>query len=248
LGHGSVGVGVGTTMQRSMGPHKLHAVDLLYKPMLDEKLKQIELYHIKEMLYQFNHKEIMEYRQIVNLEFKFWDDSISDMNFQVVSYNYLSEFRNIIFEGAQGILLDMDHGVFPNVTFGNTTSKNAISICKELGIKDIEMYYVTRCYLTRHGNGWMPNDSKIQLINNDDETNVENEWQGKMRVGELDYNLLKYALKVDWAYSYGNVKHLVITCLDQRPDFVLQDIQKPFKSILGSYSNDSKDFRELTFS
>lgn len=54
----------------------------------------------------------------------------------------------------------MDHGVFPNVTYAHTTSKNAYEICKKLDIEDIEMYYVTRSYATRHGNGWMSNEKR----------------------------------------------------------------------------------------
>jgi len=243
--HGSVGVGIGTTMQRNLGPHKLHAIDLKHPALLKEKLKSIERYYAQDVYYTFNSKAAREFKEIVDFEFRFWDDSIAAMDFQVASYNYLSEFSNIIFEGAQGILLDMDFGVFPHVTFGHTTSRNAISICKELGISEVEMYYVTRCYLTRHGNGWMPETGDAELINNQDETNIDNEWQGQLRARELDYELIRYALKADWTYSYGSEKHLVVTCLDQRPGFELQDIRKPFKTILGSYSPDSKDFKTI---
>lgn len=245
LGHGSVGVGIGTTMTRNLGPYKLHAVDLLNPMVLKEKLNQIRQYYEKEYLYQYNVRELKYYSDTVNLELRFYYDSINAMEFQIASYDYLTKFRHIIFEGAQGILLDMDNGIFPNVTFGHTSSKNAISICNLLNITDIDMYYVTRCYLTRHGNGWMPNEKPIKVINNEKENNVYNEWQGNFKVGELDYNLLNYAIAVDNTYSSGHDKHLVVTCLDQRPDFKFDHNQikeTHFTSIIGSYSPDSKDF------
>jgi adenylosuccinate synthase len=52
------------------------------------------------------------------------------------------------------------------VTYANTTSKNAFQVCQYLEIEDIEMYYVTRSYATRHGNGWMSNEKEIILKNN----------------------------------------------------------------------------------
>ena len=85
----------------------------------------------------------------------------------------------------------MGHSVFPNVTYANTTSKNAMEICKQLDIQDIEFFYVTRCYLTRHGNGWMPNEEALQLINNEEETCVFNEYQKELRFGKKNIILMK---------------------------------------------------------
>ncbi len=245
LGHGSVGVGIGTTMQRNKGPYKLYAVDLLNKDILKQKLESVRSYYNSE-LYPFKEAELKEYYKIVDAEMFFFLDDIAHMNVQIVPYNYLTNFRDVVFEGAQGVLLDMEHGIFPNVTYANTTSKNALAICDKLGISDIEMYYVTRCYTTRHGEGWMPNETKIELVNNQLETNVLNDWQGKFRVGELDYELLNYALACDNIYSAGHDKHLVMTCLDQRPDkeIDLTPFQM-FKTITMSHSNDCKDFKTI---
>ena len=251
LNHGSVGVGIGTTMQRNNGPYKLHAVDIRNSSVLNAKLKQIKKYYESE-LYAYNAKELRYYSEIVEVEFKFFYHAIAVMNVQIQPYDYLRKFNHVIFEGAQGIMLDMDFGVFPNVTYGHTSSKNAIEICKSLGIRNIELYYVTRCYTTRHGNGWMPTGAPITLINNERETNVFNEWQGDFKVGELDYNLLNYALECDNTYSYDCDKHLVVTCLDQRPGFnVLFGPRgvsnKDLNSIIRSYSPDSKDFKQQFF-
>lgn len=245
LGHGSVGVGIGTTMQRNKGPYKLLAVDLLNETILRQKLKSVQSYYDSEQ-YTFNTTEHKEYDRIVRIEMVDFYDSIRQMQVQIVPYDYLTNFRDVVFEGAQGILLDMDHGIFPNVTYSNTTSKNAIAICKQLGIEDVELYYVTRCYTTRHGNGWMPNEDKIELVNNSKETNVLNDWQGIFRIGELDYGLVNHALICDGIYSSDYDKHLVVTCLDQRPGMKFDpDLiwSTEFASVLGSYSPDSKDIK-----
>jgi adenylosuccinate synthase len=141
----------------------------------------------------------------------------------------------------------MNHGIFPNVTYGNTTSKNALEICKILDIKNIELFYITRCYQTRHGAGWMSNEDKIALTNTQDEINVFNEWQKNFRIGEIDYKLLDYAHSIDNLYSKGLPKNLVVTCMDQRPgfEFDYQQLKTRFKQIYNSYSADSKTFIPL---
>lgn len=165
-------------------------------------------------------------------------------DFQIEPYNFLNGYDNLIFEGSQGIMLDMNHGLFPNVTYANTTSKNALEICKKLDIKDIEIYYVTRCYQTRHGAGWMSNRESIVLINTEDEINKFNNWQKEFRIGEIDYNLLNHAYRIDNIYSEGIPKNLVVTCLDQRPDFEFDysRLEQKFNKIFKSYSANSETF------
>ena len=83
------------------------------------------------------------------------------------------------------------------------------------------MFYVTRCYQTRHGEGWMSNNIPVELINTEEEINKQNIWQGDFRTGEMDYDLLNYAIKIDSEYCLDLPirRSLVVTCLDQRPDF-----------------------------
>lgn len=245
LGHGSCGIGIAATMKRNEGPYKLHAVDTLNPMVLDQKLHAIgEYYERLSYEYRIKRQELNNlYLDTIEIEMKYFYDAINANLFQVGSYGYLKQFETLIFEGSQGILLDMDHGTFPNVTYANTSSKNAIAICNLLKISDIEIFYVTRSYLTRHGSGWMPN-SPVDIINNGDETNVENEWQGKFRTSDLDYNLLTYAIAADYAYSYDYDHNLVVTCMDQRPNFKFDLSRFPVKHMWESYSPDSKDFKQ----
>lgn len=235
LEHGTCGKGVGATMKRQESPYKLFAIDLIApREMLIEKLKGIAYY------YGFTEEsQINEYLH----DFL---EAIDKIDLKIDDYSYLSSFDHLIFEGSQGILLDMDHGVFPNVTYANTTSRNAFEICRFLKIEDIEMYYVTRSYTTRHGNGWMSNEKEIILKNNEEETCTFNEYQKELRVGELDYKLLNYALKLDGAYGEPAKKNLVITCMDQIDEkFKIENLNIKFDAVYGSYSPYSTDFKPI---
>jgi len=236
LEHGTCGKGVGATMKRNESPFKLFAVDLIApRTMMIEKLKGIAQY------YGFEEGE-----EIQNALQDFLE-AVDEIDWKIKGYEYLKSFNHLIFEGSQGILLDMDHGVFPNVTFANTTSKNAFEICQLLQIENIEMFYVTRCYSTRHGSGWMSNEKSLPLKNNEDETCTFNEFQKDLRFGNLDYGMLNYALKVDEAYVSAQKKNLVVTCLDQLDEeFKIENLNMKSNEVYGSYSPYSKDFKIIS--
>lgn len=237
LNHGSVGVGIGATFERNSNNYKLHAADIMLPTLLATKLEQIKWYY-DTLLIGYSDEQMEYYLKVVKEEFEFFYKALACKSFKVAGYEYLKQFPVIVFEGAQGIMLDMDFGTFPNVTYSYCTSKNAIQICRVLNISDIEIHYVTRCYQTRHGNGWMSNENKISLINNEEEINVTDEWQGSLRIGELDTRLLNYAMNCDDIYSFDYEKHLHITCLDQRPGFSFpySKLIMPFKSIREQFS------------
>jgi adenylosuccinate synthase len=85
----------------------------------------------------------------------------------------------------------------------------------------------------------MPNETEIKLVNTDEEINVTNPWQEHLRIGELDYDLIDYALTVDNGYHRDSYRrNMVITCLDQRPDWKLDTTRLPYY-IQGVYTNAS---------
>lgn len=249
--HGSCGMGVGATMKRHVeSPIKIFAVDMLNPELLRVKMIGCLDYYIDKLRELSLHLSIPSFVAKCGTELKEFMEAVKSLNYSICSYNVLDDrYENIIFEGSQGIMLDMDHGTFPNVTYGHTTSRNAIEICDILGIdeRNTDIYYVTRCYQTRHGNGWMSQEQTMQLVNNEEETNQYNQWQGSFRVGELDYKLLKYALECDDAYSYDCRKNIVITCLDQRPDFNfdVRNLSCRFANCFESHSPYSRDIKKL---
>jgi adenylosuccinate synthase len=121
----------------------------------------------------------------------------------------------VIFEGAQGVLLDETHGFAPYYTWSPTTAVNA---CKyqNLVFEPMNILGVLRLYPTRHGAGPFPTfDEKLTsaLV---DPHNPHNQWQGSLKVGWHDDLLLTYALSVCEANKVG-ITNLVVTHLDTWP-------------------------------
>ena len=220
LGHGTVGVGFGATIERNQGPFKLHAQDLFFPAVFQRKLEAVcDYYRVKlkgrglESCLEALELEIMRVEPFLRDA-----DATRDI-ICLLTENQLFEmgFKNHIFEGGQGILLDMDFGIFPNVTRSNTTSKNAFEILQRNCLRYAPtVYYLTRAYQTRHGNGWMPTeDYPVSLVNNQHETNTEEGHQGVFRAGILDTDMLRYALQCDAGFSGNAEKRMVISCMDQ---------------------------------
>ncbi len=240
--HGSCGLGIGTTMKRVDFGYKLYAIDLFNPQLLRTKINEVGKYYE-------NHLDIIgSDKEWLASELEDFFAALSHLPIHIKDYDFLQNFQNIIFEGSQGIMLDQNHGIFPNVTFANTTSKNAVEICGKIGILDSEVFYVTRCYLTRHGNGWIPDGRNLELINNNAEINVFNQFQGDFRTVEIDYDLLNYALMADSVYSQKLKKNLVVTCLDQRKNFQFQysNLDKNFTDIYESRSPFSEKITKLS--
>ncbi len=103
----------------------------------------------------------------------------------------LSENKTLIFEGAQGILLDEKYGMDPHTTWSNTTFGNA-NVLLSGSSRDINYIGVTRAYMTRHGEGPFPTEDST--LNLKEDHNPDTGWQGKMRLGHLDLPALRYAL------------------------------------------------------
>jgi adenylosuccinate synthase len=244
-GHGSCGMGVGATMSRNLTTgFKIYAIDVLSPEIFTQKLRNISNYYRSK----FTGDDLEEFIRIEKEQGETFYKVVHNI-FEVENYGFLNNYETFIFEGSQGILLDMNHGIFPNVTYANTTSKNAIEVCKKLKIRDIAVFYVTRCYQTRHGEGWMSNEKELNLINNEEEINVPNTWQGYFRTGEVDYGLLNFSLSIDDTYldRLGVRKNLVVTCLDQRPDFRFEYEKLPnFTEYYESYSPVSKKLKDST--
>ena len=132
---------------------------------------------------------------------------------------------HIIFEGAQGLGLDEVNGHYPYVTRSRTGLNNALDICKRIDVNEIDIYYVTRAYLTRHGDGPMESELKTPpykgIVEN---TNVYNQYQGGFRYGHIDAKELQRRIQTDLRanmFMLDGIKvkvHLAVTCLDQIND------------------------------
>lgn len=125
-------------------------------------------------------------------------------------------YPNVVFEGAQGLLLDEESGFFPHVTRSRTGLTNVITLCRRSGINtdELDVVYVSRAYMTRHGAGPFPTEDPTLFYT--DATNAPNEFQGTLRFGRLDGRLIGEAIRKDLAgCGYGVRPTLALTCLDQ---------------------------------
>jgi adenylosuccinate synthase len=227
--HGSCGLGFGATIERHEAANIcLYAGELLKADVCAGKLLSIRGYYrkrIEQAGFDFDSLD----HDAEDQRFMHYLDQLEKLVKQG-AVSFVSEsgilssgqWSSFIFEGAQGILLDMDFGYFPHVTRSNTTSKNALAIIDRSlkgTISDAVIHYITRAYQTRHGQGPMTNENAgIKLVNNHNETNSFNEHQGSFRTGALDLDQLNYALSCDNHFSRGLKKSLLVTCIDQLED------------------------------
>lgn len=117
----------------------------------------------------------------------------------------------IVFEGAQGILLDQMWGFHPHTTWSDCTPASALAILKDCGFDGrVTRLGVIRAYSTRHGVGPFPTGGAGRTSAHTDRYNTSEGWQGSFRTGPLDLVLLRYAAGVS-----GGVDGVAVTCLDQ---------------------------------
>ncbi len=111
------------------------------------------------------------------------------------------QYTGLVFEGAQGMLLDEEHGFQPHTTWTDITYKNAETIMKEIGYVGnscpVHRIGVLRTYYTRHGAGPFPSEdeaSAVEYMKNFELHNKPEEYTGNFRVGLFDVPLMFYAL------------------------------------------------------
>jgi adenylosuccinate synthase len=130
----------------------------------------------------------------------------------------IGQCKDPIFEGAQGLLLDQDRKEYwPHVTHSNTGMKNVRTLCTQAGITELDMYYVSRTYLTRHGAGLLPGENSI--LQYEDHTNNNHPWQGGLRFAPMDENLKKRCTIDAGSTDYK----LVLTHCDQLEPSIIAD-------------------------
>ena len=117
---------------------------------------------------------------------------------------------SIVFEGAQGVLIDQVAGTAPYRTWSDCTFENAERILKRFKRKlSVTRLGVVRTYMVRHGPGPFPTEDET-LDYLPEPHNEENEWQGPMRRGYADFEKLDYAIGA----CDRKVDALVVTHMD----------------------------------
>lgn len=121
--------------------------------------------------------------------------------------DYLRSYQTVLFENAQGLLLDGNAPAETDFTTPSTTGVGRVfqTVEKVFQNTQVEVCYITRSYLTRHGDGSMENELSSKELPKHlpgvgpDVTNVKNRCQGALRYGMLDVDLLTERIQQDFA-------------------------------------------------
>ena len=218
--HGSCGVGIYETLLRA----KEFENDITMDMLNDVKGRTT----IDIDYYGFNRVEKMTGFELTDKEKELMNNQNirahynQDLQFlmshtMLVDDDYIKDrFHDAVFEGAQGLLLDQNNSVyFPHLTPSNTGIQNVLPYLED--DMDIEVCYVTRPYLTRHGAGYLPDEcSREEVGAKIDLTNHTNEWQGSLRYGQLNWDDFMVRINTDWAKSFSKTyRSIAITHCDE---------------------------------
>ncbi|GEE03738.1 adenylosuccinate synthetase [Gordonia spumicola] len=116
----------------------------------------------------------------------------------------------LLFEGAQGVLLDEWRGLHPHTTWSTTLPGVAQRLLADAGEPPALVVGVVRAYATRHGAGPLPTEDAGLSI--DEPHNGTGEYQGAWRVGHLDLPLLRYS--ADVCRRHGGLDALAVSHMD----------------------------------
>jgi len=216
--HGSCGVGVGETVghDRARLGEAIRVGDLADRPRLRRKLARVHDYawsQVGELDSRFLAQECGKRESAVfnrpEARERWCDEArrvvplIDDENTWVRPTG-----SAVVFEGAQGVLLDEWHGFHPYTTWSTCTAAPAAQLLSQFAREaEVCRIGVLRTYAVRHGAGPLPTETPD--IGAAPEHNTFNEWQGAVRRGWFDGVLARYAAEAD-----GGIDALAITHLD----------------------------------
>ena len=213
LGENKIGTtkkGIGPCYADKIQRSGIRIQDLIDDEVFAEKVKT-NVEEKNQLLTKIYGRNPIDPNEIIN-EFKIYKEIINNhvKDTSLMISDAIKEGKNILFEGAQGTLLDIDHGTYPFVTSSNTSSANA-AIGSGIGPLNLnKIVGVTKAYISRVGSGpfitEQKNDIGDYLIEKGAEFGVVT--GRRRRCGWLDLISLKYSVRVN------SLTELFITKLD----------------------------------
>jgi adenylosuccinate synthase len=207
---GTTGRGIGPCYCDKIGRVGIRVADLLQPLVFKEKLRA-NLFHINFLLENLYKTSRFEVEKIYD-EYMGYAEKLAAYiaDTDIIVNKTISEKGNVLFEGAQGTLLDIDHGTYPYVTSSNAISGGA---CTGLGVgptKISRVLGIVKAYTTRVGSGPFPTEIKDALGDHLRERGGEyGATTGRpRRCGWLDMVGLRHAVRINGTTG------LVITKLD----------------------------------
>jgi len=234
---GTTGLGIGPAYIDKYMRTGIRVVDLLDRKVLCEKLKA-NIEEKNQLLSKVYGSAVLDVDKIIS-EYEEFDKKIDPFVTDTSVYlnNALKKKKNILAEGAQGALLDVDHGTYPFVTSSNPTSGGA---CTGLGIPPTavkNIIGIVKAYSTRVGNGPFPTEytngigERLRTVGHEFGATTGR----PRRCGWLDMVSLKYSLEIN------GVKEIALTKLDVLDEFDEIKICTGYKSgarMLKSFPSD----------
>jgi len=207
---GTTGRGIGPAYEDKVTRYGIRMVDLIdgevFRRKLETALVQKNIYLtqvLKEEPFEFSKifEEFLQYKK--RLERYVRDTSLA-------IYEAIQKKKNVVFEGAQGALLDLDHGTYPYVTSSNTVAGNA---CVGSGVGPTmidSVMGVAKAYTTRVGEGPFPTELSDPVGDKIRATGGEyGATTGRpRRVGWFDANIVRHSVRM------SDIRKMTITKLD----------------------------------
>lgn len=214
---GTTGKGIGPAYEDKVARRAIKVKDLFNREILAKKLS-ISLEEKAHLFSTFYNTEYPSIDQEVERLFElgkqlqvYVTDTFSYLD------SCLKENKKVLYEGAQGVLLDIDYGSYPYVT---SSSTGAAGIFTGAGVSTgtvEEKLGIVKAYTTRVGEGPMPTEIREQI--GDDIQRIGNEFGAttgrRRRCGWLDLPILKYAVKASALTSIALTKVDVLSGLPE---------------------------------
>ncbi len=221
--HGSCGIGVGQAVKDYLSGLVLRLGDFSHPETVLMRLDRIRERCIsevpKEALYLSTDSDVKLLLRTPSDVGSMYFNQVDWASINPIDNKWLAEHldvtRNVVFEGAQGVLLDESYGFHPFTTWSNTTFDNALKILKDINFNGIvEKCGIVRAFSTRHGPGpFVPESKDVKVPPT--EHNKLNDWQGNFRAGVFDVVATDYAMR-----ACKDIDYLAMSHLDARPEFM----------------------------
>lgn len=217
--HGSCGVGVGETVRASLAGHALRMGDLRHDlatlrrivlRIREHQRAEIDALGPIDGDTAERERALFARADVVDAwmeQARAVADRIAIVDDEVRMRALCAGPGAIVFEGAQGVLLDEHHGFHPHTSWSTCTPANALALLA--GFEGpVRRLGVMRTHATRHGAGPFPTEDAELASLLPDPHNVEGPWQGALRVGWPDLVLLRYAIEACEGIDGIAVTHL----------------------------------------
>ena len=160
---GTTGRGIGPAYEDKVARRSVRVADLNYPDQLADKLRAVLDYH-NFVLTKYLNADAVDVHQVLDEALAF-GDYVKPMKTDVAGllHDLRRDGKRILFEGAQGSLLDIDHGTYPYVTSSNTTIGGAFAGCG-VGVDAVDYVLgIAKAYATRVGGGPFPTELDDEL-------------------------------------------------------------------------------------